>query len=514
MNFRSIYCGLIAAAIFFVSCSTAKINNSSGDRVDVTILQINDVYEINPLEGGKTGGLARVAYLAKKYKKENPNFLTVISGDFLNPSAINMMKYEGKRLKGRHMISVLNEFMDIATFGNHEFDIEMNELQERLNESKFDWVSTNVSKMENGKVIPFYKKIGVDSISIHRELVRYFPGKSGRKYPFRFFGVTLDAQKRDFVHYDPINLSVQNLLEKSSVKQAVNVGITHLAIGQDLDLAKSVPNLAILMGGHEHNNAKFINGKTYITKADANAKSAYLHHITYYPDQDSTAIESTLIKIDDSIPFDPSTKNTVDQWTSKVDSLYAKDGFDLKSVICTLKEDLEGRETFARLQPTNLSQGIVDAFRAASKQNAEIAILNTGSIRIDDVVSGTITQYDILRIMPFGGELMETEIKGSEILKLIEVSEKSKGSGAYLVYSGIEQKDGIWFIQGNPIVADRSYKTILSDFLLTGRERNMGFLNLSNPNISKPQRPDPNDKKDLRNDVRLAYIDYLKKNCH
>lgn len=60
--------------------------------VQWTMLQMNDVYELIPLAGGKKGGLARVATIRKLLLKENPNTITVIAGDVLSPSAIGMKR--------------------------------------------------------------------------------------------------------------------------------------------------------------------------------------------------------------------------------------------------------------------------------------------------------------------------------------------------------------------------------------------------------------------------------------
>ncbi len=46
---------------------------SAARQVALTILQLNDIYELTPVSGGKEGGLARVATLRKELLAENPN---------------------------------------------------------------------------------------------------------------------------------------------------------------------------------------------------------------------------------------------------------------------------------------------------------------------------------------------------------------------------------------------------------------------------------------------------------
>ena len=73
-------------------------------RIAFNFVQLNDVYEIAPLGGGAYGGMARVAYLADSLKRENPNTFLVLAGDFLNPSLLATLKYQGERIKGRQMV--------------------------------------------------------------------------------------------------------------------------------------------------------------------------------------------------------------------------------------------------------------------------------------------------------------------------------------------------------------------------------------------------------------------------
>src|SRR5690606_14356979 len=130
--------------------------------VTLKFVQINDVYEIAPLNGGEYGGLARVAHIRDSIKEKFPNTYLFLAGDFLNPSLLGTIKVDGERLHGKQMIEVLNAMdIDLVTFGNHEFDLDEEVLQKRLNESNFKWTSANAhhifktgtasfSKQQNG----------------------------------------------------------------------------------------------------------------------------------------------------------------------------------------------------------------------------------------------------------------------------------------------------------------------------------------------------------------------------
>jgi 2',3'-cyclic-nucleotide 2'-phosphodiesterase (5'-nucleotidase family) len=99
---------LTLVVLIFTSCTAIKQNGRDNGKIDVNFVQINDVYEIAPLSGGKEGGMARVASLKKKYLEQNPNTYLVIAGDFLSPSVYNSLLHEGKLIRGKQMVDALN----------------------------------------------------------------------------------------------------------------------------------------------------------------------------------------------------------------------------------------------------------------------------------------------------------------------------------------------------------------------------------------------------------------------
>src|SRR5882762_5598061 len=85
--------------------------------VEITLLQINDAYVLEPVDGGRRGGMARLATLVKRLRAAHPNVVFAHAGDMLSPSPMSTV------LRGAQMIGVLNALgLDVATFGNHEFD--------------------------------------------------------------------------------------------------------------------------------------------------------------------------------------------------------------------------------------------------------------------------------------------------------------------------------------------------------------------------------------------------------
>ena len=158
---RILHLLLLFSVLSIYSCSSPRRTTGVNDdgRISITFVQINDVYEISPLDNGKSGGMARVATLKKNYLAKNQNTFLVLAGDFVSPSVFNSLKYEGNRIRGKQMVETMNAAgMDFVVFGNHEFDIPDADLQSRINESNFKWISTNTFRKQGNTVSPFIER--------------------------------------------------------------------------------------------------------------------------------------------------------------------------------------------------------------------------------------------------------------------------------------------------------------------------------------------------------------------
>eukprot|EP00760_Papus_ankaliazontas_P037292 PhM_4_TR8453/c2_g1_i3/m.1289 len=126
--------------------SAAALSPLEATEPFLTIVQINDVYELKPVGG--LGGLARAAGLKNALSKHNGkqrNVMCVLAGDVISPSAMSDTKVDGKKLNGKHMIDVTNAFVDLSVLGNHEFDYDEDTFKERMSESKYPWLTTNMN---------------------------------------------------------------------------------------------------------------------------------------------------------------------------------------------------------------------------------------------------------------------------------------------------------------------------------------------------------------------------------
>tara|TARA_R110001583_G_scaffold171551_2_gene325179 strand:- start:21548 stop:23059 length:1512 start_codon:yes stop_codon:yes gene_type:complete len=494
---------LISFCFLISSCT------SEDTIIKFTFLQLNDVYEIAPLEGGKVGGMARVEKLHQDLLAENPNTFLFMAGDFLNPSLLGTLKYQGERIKGKQMIEVMNAMnFDLVALGNHEFDLSEQELQQRLNESTFQWIATNsVHKLKNNTTQPF--AVVRDSMrnELPKTVIFEVKNKNGIAINIGFFSATLNANPKDFVEYGDFYESAKYAYNSLKPKTDVVFGLTHVAIEQDKMLANMLPNVPLIMGGHEHVNMSVPVGNAKITKADANAKTAYVHRVSFNTKTNETSIISDLVPITKGIGIDKNVDRIVQKWNVLLDEKIKEILTNPDEIIFTTKEPLDGRDTPIRSKQTNLGLLITKAMAFSFNNKVDCALVNGGSIRIDDQLQGAITGIDIFRVLPFGGEVLKVELKGSLLKKVLNYGRLKAGKGAYLqrYKANYDTQNKIWLVNNLEIIDSKVYKVAFSDYLLKGFD--IPFLKPENSNIIKIHK---NEETASARDIRKAIITYLK----
>lgn len=504
MKFRMIFF-LLTIIVFQWSC---KIPQASKDDVSFIVLQMNDVYEISPLEGGKSGGLARVATIREELLAENPNTITLLSGDFLSPSLIGMLKDEnGERIAGKQMVETLNELgLDYVTFGNHEFDLKSAELlQKRIDQSEFLYVCGNAFRMfENGKSEPFTQ----NGKPVPPYVVKTFTNASGKSVKVGITGVVLPFNKQPYVSYTSYELALERIADVMETQSDVMVAITHLAIDDDMKMAAANQEYLVFFGGHDHVNMKHQVGNTTITKADANARTVYIHRFNYSPTTGKTTVRTELKTIDDKIEDDIETQRLVKSWEDKVEGIIKEMGYDPDNEILVTKTPLICTEEKIRSEPTNFGTLTAEAFEKVIPE-ADAYVLNSGSMRLDDNLMGVITEYDILRVYPYGGPITRVTMTGAVLEKVIKIGmETNRGEGGYFQTIMVEKgSNGKWLINNQLIDPAKEYKIVMPQFLASGKEANLEILG-----DQKSEKFDSFTVNGVvvKNDVRDIVINYMK----
>ena len=200
--------------------------------------------------------------------------------------------------------------------------------------------------------------------------------------------------------YKDVFQSVSMALTSLSNTTDLQIALSHLNMEDDIKMAKLNPALDLIMGGHEHENMKHQIGPTVLTKADANAKSVYVHRISYNVTSKKSSIISSLVKLDESIVPDAEVAQLVSKWKGIENKVIREMGFDPDEELVSLHEPYDARELTLRNKPAAFCEMISKAMLVSTKKKADAAIMNSGSVRVDDMLSGKLSQYDILRALP------------------------------------------------------------------------------------------------------------------
>ena len=392
---------LMACTVFAVG---AQSNNGNGKAASaptmrVTLLQVNDVYQISPVDRGTRGGLARVAALRQQLMRESPHTLFLLGGDTISPSVASNI------FQGRQMIATWNATgLDVAVLGNHEFDFGDAVLRERMKESRFVWLGTNVFDRKTGRLFgdmpPF--------------VVREFGGVR-----VGLFGILTPETKNsskpgaDVEFRDPCETAKRVVPQIRARGAQVIVAVTHLTMAEDKALARCAP-IDVIIGGHEHTLLQSLSGRTPIFKVGSDARN--VGRIDLNINARTGALESIDWEI---LPVTSDIKGEPPEVVALVADFEKKLSAELDQPIGITKVELDARQSTNRSRETNLGSFIADAYRKWG--NTDVALLNGGSIRSNTTYGpGTLTKRDILSILPFENHIVKVEVTGAMLRAALE----------------------------------------------------------------------------------------------
>lgn len=144
----------------------------------------------------------------------------------------------------------------------------------------------------------------------------------------------------------------------------------------------------------------------------------------------STTVERrvTEIPVDATIPDDPALEKMLTPYSAKVRAL--------EVVIGKLDVELKKGSVGAG----NLGNFVTDGMRSQSSARLGrpvlIAVTNSGGLRKNTIASGDLRAADIFELLPFENELVEVDLTGEHLLKLLNavVSGGDALSGAHIRY--------------------------------------------------------------------------------
>jgi 5'-nucleotidase / UDP-sugar diphosphatase len=483
---RHIFVAVLLCLLSIAGVPSAPVGAQTG--ATITIVHINDVYEIDAIESGRYGGLSRASTLLQGLERSQSPVLMTLGGDYLSPSAIGTAVIDGQPLAGRQMVDVLNHVgVDWAVLGNHEFDVSEAAFHARIAEGRFRVVASNVSDIQGQ---PFVGTVRSAIVPVQAR---------GRTIRLGLIGLTIDSSRRPWVQYSPPVDAAREQIAQLQGKVDAVIALTHLSLAGDQELVTQVPGIDLVLGGHEHENWLIRRGPgfTPIVKADANVRTVAVVTLTFGRSNTRPSVTSRFEVLDENVRSDSTVQGLVQKWTSVAFDAFRKNGFEPTRVVATVTDPLDGRESTVRNLPGRLTDLITASF-AREAGEVDVAILNGGSVRIDDVVQpGPVTEYDVIRVLPFGGRVTRAAFDGALLRSVLDTGVTNRGTGGFLHARGAVRDGNQWTIAGKPLDVSARYTVAVTDFLMSGGETNLGFLTRTNPAV--------HDVQDLR-DVRMALI--------
>lgn len=423
--------------------------------------------EIGPFRG--LGGVARRAGLIEKIRKEVKQVLLVDSGDLVVGTAMSSV------FRGAPDIAAMNLMRyDALNLGNHDFDFGIAHLNKLNKEARFPFLCTNLRPKKAGVCRPFIIK------SAGRLRVGFLGIVGQKTYPDSFDRrVIAEAEFQD-----PI-VAVRTAAGQLRGRVDLLVVVTHQETGEDIALAKTVPEIDVIIGGHTPGFDGLIaaDGETPVegrvsplprgaifVKSHQQARTLGRLDLVY--DKGLRAAEARNLVVDSTLPEAPKVAALVQNYARRLESATNR-------VLGKALVDLEGDRETVRTRESNFGNLLADLARAHA--GAEVALLNSGIIR-SGIPGGPVTLKRVMQALPYDESLMLVSFKltGAGIQEAMEnsVSEMARLSGRFLLVSGLSYvfdpsapagaRVQEIRVQGNPLARDRDYRVVVNRFIAEG----------------------------------------------
>ncbi|XP_039277321.1 apyrase [Nilaparvata lugens] len=384
------------------------------------------------------GGVSRIYSLTKKIKDQFSNTLVLNAGD----------NYQGTLWYTLFKWNVTAEFLgkvpfDVNVVGNHDFDDTISGLIPFLKNVPFPSVVANIDMTDEPSLKPFIKKSKVLE-------------RSGRKigvigYVLQKFPEMSRTGKLKFSDEATAVAEEASRLKAEGVD--IIIALSHAGIEKDIEVAKKVDLLDVIVGGHSHTfmytgtppsndtpkyEYPFVveqDSKRKVLVVQAGSYSRYLGflNVTFDDLGEVKNYNGNPIYLDKNIPSDPEMDKKLKPWKVAV---------DLKGnqKLGMTKVDLNVREGVCYREECNMGNFVTDAMVHSvsiiglAGSNWPTSTFNFNQFA--SIIVTDITYADVLTVMPFEGTIDGVLVKGKTLIKAIEHTFKAQNflqwAGAYM----------------------------------------------------------------------------------
>jgi len=441
---------------------------AAAEPVRLTFLHVNDIYEYHPSNG--VGGLAELSTLLKQRRAQVPNPVFTFGGDLISPSLASNLT------KGAHLISIFNLLAPVAAVpGNHEFDFGPAVFAERIGESRFPWIGSNV--------------LGTDGAPFGGMVASTIVETGGVKVGF--LGI-LTASTGALALTDGVTFTNETETARATARALrakgaeIVVALTHLDFEQDRALARMVPEIDLILGGHDHDPIAIKESGALVLKAGQDAE--WLGEVDILVDRPDpghsgktkvTPLGWRFEAIRD-VPPDPALAQVI----AATDALLSE---SLDQPLTELDQPLDSRTGTVRGGEAALGNLFADALRAHF--SADAALINGGGLRGNRLypAGAHLSKRDILTEMPFGNAVMLLELSGAQLRAALEygLTGLDSKAGRFPQVSGLAvqydpsrpagQRIVAIAIGGTPLQDDKLYRLATTDYLGHGGDGYAGL---------------------------------------
>lgn len=456
-------------------------NNSNTYNYDdsITIIHFNDCYNVQ--RNQQSGGAASFLTAINQHRHLNP--LILFSGDIISPSFISTFT------KGEQMIPVLNDIgVHCAVFGNHEFDFGVDNLIQFVKKTSFPWLLSNVidketsNQLGDGKIYHIIERGGLKFGLIGLIEEEWLSTLS-----------TLDSSDVIYEDFVTKGRELSKMLKSDPHNVDYVIALTHFRRPNDIRLADSVPEIDLILGGHDHDYDIIERPNCYVIKSGTDFREFSIITLKVNPNyveskqgnsnnrnssEKIKAVSDLSIKRIECInyPPDKNLEMKLDKFVSSIDE-------KMEQVLGQFHCDLDGRFAMIRNYETNLGNFVTDIMLAST--HADLAILNSGTLRSDRIhPKGDFTMRDLYNILGYIDPIAVLNASGEQIWKALEngVSQWPKLEGRFPQVSGcsftfdpskppMQRIDPSSISIGDETIQlDKQYRLTTKDYLASGKD--------------------------------------------
>jgi 5'-nucleotidase / UDP-sugar diphosphatase len=494
----------VLAAATLASCASGP--GQVQGPVKFTVLHTNDhhgrFWKNNDGEGGLAARATLVNQIRAELKNSGGHLLLLDAGDVNTGVPESDLLDAEPDFKGMKAMGY-----DAMALGNHEFDKPLAVLAKQQDWAGFAFLSANIYKKGGDRLYPSHVTLERGGLKIA------VMGLTTEDTP-----KLTDPANTQSIEFRPALAEAKALVPQLRKQAHVVIGLTHVGhypdgkagvnAPGDVELARGVTGMDLLIGGHSHNpvcmsaaNVRieaYKPGTACQPDRQGNTWIVQAHEWGKYVGRADFTYANGELKLDRYQLLPVNLKQTVK----------GADGKDTKTFVATeIKEDaatlamlqpfadrgraaldvvvgesdglLNGRREDVRSKPTNM--GVFIASVMMQKGKADLAIMNSGGIRTS-MQAGKLTYKDVLSVQPFGNMLSVIDLKGSELMSYLNAAAKmTAGSGAFPQFAGVRlviEGGAVQSatIKGAPIDPAKIYRLAINSFQANGGD---GYPKLS-----------------------------------